>query len=89
MTTAPSQAASHGHTHDPPTFDQSGTAEGLRAIMIATAGMVIVAAVEFIFFALANSAGLLSDALHNLGDVFTTVALYFAFRISGRPASRR
>lgn len=79
----------HGHTHDPPAFGDSNTAEGLRAIYIATAGMVIVAIVEFVFFALANSAGLLSDALHNLGDVFTTIALYFAFRLSTRPATRR
>jgi cation diffusion facilitator family transporter len=89
VTTAPSRAAGHGHTHGPPSFEQSSTAEGLRAIKIATAGMVVVAVVELFFFALANSAGLLSDALHNLGDVFTTVALYFAFRLSGRPASRR
>lgn len=93
MTPAPSRAAGHhekpGHTHGPPSFTDSATAEGLRAIYIATAGMVIVAIVEFVFFALANSAGLLSDALHNLGDVFTTIALYFAFRLSSRPATRR
>jgi cation diffusion facilitator family transporter len=51
--------------------------------------MLLVAAVEFSFFALSNSAGLLSDALHNLGDVLTTIALWFAFRLSARPASRR
>lgn len=79
----------HSHTHGPPTFGQSTAAAGFRAIYISTAGMVLVAAVEFGFFAVANSAGLLSDALHNLGDVFTTVALWFAFRISARPASRR
>ncbi len=79
----------HGHSHGPPTFAESTTAEGLRAIYIATAGMVLVALVELVFFAVANSAGLLSDALHNLGDVFTTVALWFAFRLSARPATRR
>ena len=83
------RAHSHSHTHGPPAFADSTTAEGLRAVYVATAGMVLVAAVEFAFFALGNSAGLLSDALHNLGDVFTTVALWFAFRLAARPASRR
>lgn len=87
--TPSSSERGHSHTHSPPVFEQSTAAVGLRAIYIATAGMVLVAVVEFTFFALANSAGLLSDALHNLGDVFTTVALWFAFRISARPASRR
>lgn len=89
MTPAPSRAEHQSHRHGPSTHAESTTADGLRAIYIATAGMLLVAVVEFIFFALANSAGLLSDALHNLGDVFTTVALYFAFRLSARPASRR
>jgi cation diffusion facilitator family transporter len=79
----------HPHTHEPPASADSTTAEGLRAVYISTAGMVLVAGVELVFFWLGNSAGLLSDALHNLGDVFTTVALWFAFRLAARPASRR
>ena len=75
--------------HEPPVVADSTTAIGLRAIYISTAGMLLVAVIEFGFFLLANSAGLLSDALHNLGDVFTTVALFFAFRISALPATRR
>ncbi|HEV7129170.1 MAG TPA: cation diffusion facilitator family transporter [Ktedonobacterales bacterium] len=88
MAQVSSRSQAHRHTHGPPTFADS-TGEGLRAVYISTAGMVVVAAVEFAFFALANSAGLLSDALHNLGDVFTTVALWFAFRLAARPVSRR
>jgi cation diffusion facilitator family transporter len=51
--------------------------------------MFVVSAVEFIFFALSQSAGLLSDALHNLGDVFTTVAILVAFLLARRPANNR
>ncbi len=59
----------HSHTHVPGQGYSADTDEGLRAIAIATGAMFVVAAVEFLFFTFSNSAGLLSDALHNLGDV--------------------
>ncbi|HZC78122.1 MAG TPA: hypothetical protein VE258_10255, partial [Ktedonobacterales bacterium] len=57
----------HSHTHLPGQGHSADTEKGLRAIAIATGAMFVVAAVEFLFFAFSNSAGLLSDALHNLG----------------------
>src|SRR5260221_3214881 len=78
----------HSHTHLPGQGHSADTEEGLRAIAIATGAMFVVAAVEFLFFTFSNSAGLLSDALHNLGDVLTTVALLTAFQIARRPATR-
>ena len=78
----------HSHTHLPGQGHSADTEEGLRAIAIATGAMFVVAAVEFLFFTFSNSAGLLSDALHNLGDVLTTVALWTAFQIARRPATR-
>ncbi len=78
----------HSHTHLPGQGYSADTDEGLRAIAIATGAMFVVAAVEFLFFTFSNSAGLLSDALHNLGDVLTTVALWTAFQIARRPATR-
>src|SRR5260370_35429745 len=36
-----------------------------------------------------GSAGLFADALHNFGDVFTTIALWIAFVISNRAANQR
>ncbi len=79
----------HGHSHVPSNNLAASTRDGLRVVAIATAGMLVVAAVEFIFFAISQSAGLLSDALHNLGDVFTTVAIWAAFLVARRPATRR
>lgn len=79
----------HGHSHSHGSSLATNTAEGLRAVVIATIGMCIVAAVEFAFFGVSHSAGLLSDALHNLGDVLTTVALWAAFLLVRRPATTR
>lgn len=79
----------HSHAHAPGGERATDSAAGLRVVMIATAGMLIVAAVEFGFFAVSRSAGLLSDALHNLGDVLTTLALWVAFLIARRPATSR
>jgi cation diffusion facilitator family transporter len=79
----------HGHSHVPGNNLAGSTHEGLRVVAIATAGMLVVAVVEFGFFAFSQSAGLLSDALHNLGDVFTTVAIWAAFLVARRPATQR
>ncbi|HKV84689.1 MAG TPA: cation diffusion facilitator family transporter [Ktedonobacterales bacterium] len=79
----------HSHTHAPGSERATDSAAGLRVVMIATAGMLVVAAVEFGFFAVSRSAGLLSDALHNLGDVLTTTALWIAFLVARRPATPR
>src|SRR6266436_1156245 len=78
----------HGHSHLGVGAHAAATAEGLRAVTLATLGMLAVAAFQLLIFALSNSAGLLSDALHNLGDVLTTVALGGAFLLSRRPATR-
>lgn len=84
-----SRGQGHGHSHLPGNTMAASTQEGLRVVAIATAGMFFVAGVEFAIFAISQSAGLLSDALHNLGDVLTTVALWVAFLIARRPPTKR
>jgi cation diffusion facilitator family transporter len=79
----------HGHEHGKVDADLYGNQAGLRAVQIATAGMFLVAAIQFAIAAIGGSAGLFADALHNLGDVFTTVALWIAFVISSRTANQR
>ncbi|MFN2593090.1 MAG: cation transporter [Candidatus Dormibacteria bacterium] len=66
-----------------------GSADGIRAIKVSTFGLAATAAVQFAIAALGGSVALLADGLHNLGDVFTTVALWVAFRTSRRAADRR
>src|SRR5690242_13710416 len=79
----------HGHEHSKVNADLYGNRAGLRAVKISTAGMFLVAAIQFAIAFLGGSAGLFADALHNLGDVLTTVALWIAFLISSRAANQR
>ena len=79
----------HGHEHGKVNADLYGTQAGLRAVQISTFGMLLVSLIQLTIAILGGSAGLFADALHNLGDVLTTVALWIAFIISGRTANRR
>jgi len=58
-------------------------------VQISTAGMFLVAVIQFTIAGIGGSAGLFADALHNLGDVLTTVALWIAFAVSNRAANQR
>src|SRR3989337_712945 len=79
----------HAHDHTQLSFDPRGEARGLRAIRISIVGLLLTAAFQLVVVAYGGSAGLFADALHNLGDVFTTVALWAAFLLSRRAANRR
>jgi cation diffusion facilitator family transporter len=79
----------HGHEHGKVDADLYGNRAGLRAVQISTAGMFLVAVIQFVIASIGGSAGLFADALHNLGDVLTTVALWIAFAISSRAANQR
>ena len=79
----------HGHEHGKVDADLYGNREGLRAVQISTAGMLLVAVIQFAIAWIGGSAGLFADALHNFGDVFTTIALWIAFVISNRAANQR
>lgn len=80
-----------GHGHDHGVVDRAawGSADGIRAIKVSTFGLAATAAVQFAIAAVGGSVALLADGLHNLGDVFTTVALWVAFLASRRAADRR
>jgi len=79
------------HAHPHVAADHTGwrSDEALRTVAIATAGMGVVALVEIVVFVFSHSAGLLADALHNFGDVLTTVALWVAYSLARRPATQR
>jgi len=79
----------HGHVHGTVNADLYGNKAGLRAVQISTAGMLLVALIQFGIAGIGGSAGLFADALHNLGDVLTTVALWIAFIVSNRAANQR
>jgi len=81
---------SHGHVHAPVPVAGSagGEDEGLRAVRLSAVGLGLTAAVEFAFVAASGSVALLADALHNLGDVFTTATLWIAFVVGRRQPDR-
>lgn len=79
----------HGHEHGKVDADLYGNRAGLRAVQISTAGMLLVALIQFSIAIIGGSAGLFADALHNFGDVLTTIALWIAFVISNRAANQR
>lgn len=61
----------------------------MRAIVVSSFGLLLTSAFELSITVLSGSVALLSDALHNLGDVFTTVGVYFGFRASRKQPTRR
>ena len=79
----------HGHEHGQVNAELYSNEMGLRAVQISTAGMLLVALIQFVIAGIGGSAGLFADALHNLGDVLTTVALWIAFALSRRAANQR
>src|SRR5579859_5205934 len=79
----------HEHEHGKVDADLYGNQAGLRAVQISTAGMLLVSVIQFVIATIGGSAGLFADALHNFGDVFTTIALWIAFVISNRAANQR
>jgi cation diffusion facilitator family transporter len=61
----------------------------MRAIIVSSLGLLVTSAFELFITVLSGSVALLSDALHNLGDVFTTVGVYFGFRASRKQPTGR
>ena len=59
----------HGHEHGKVDADLYGNRAGLRAVQISTAGMFLVAVIQFVIASIGGSAGLFADALHDLGDL--------------------
>lgn len=69
--------------------DEAQRSRAIRAIIVSSLGLLATSTFELIITVLSGSVALLSDALHNLGDVFTTVGVYFGFRVSRRQPTRR
>src|SRR2546428_11094896 len=74
---------------DPSGRDDSNRRRAMRAIVVSSFGLLLTSAFEISVTVLSGSVALLSDALHNLGDVFTTVGVYFGFRASRKQPTRR
>lgn len=73
------QHGHHHHHHGPQTYD--------RAFAIAAALNMAIVLAQVVFGLLANSMALLSDAVHNFGDVLTLLLGWGAAWLSRRPPS--
>lgn len=69
--------------------DRRSRARAMRANLISTAGLTLTALFELAVALVTGSVALLVDALHNLADSYTTVAIYVGFRTSRRAATVR
>ena len=58
-----------------------------RAIAVSAIGLGAAGLIELAIAVLGGSVGLLSDALHNLADVSTSLVVFIGLRVSRRPAS--
>lgn len=84
-----SHADDHGHSHSVLDDQLLTHRAAVRAIWVSVAGLGITAAVQLGIVAISGSAGLFADALHNIGDVAGTAALWVGFRLSRRPPTDR
>jgi cation diffusion facilitator family transporter len=78
----------HGHASATELLTEGSTA-GIRSLQVSALGLVITSAIQFAVAAIGGSAALFADALHNMGDVFTSVALWVALLATRRAADRR
>jgi cation diffusion facilitator family transporter len=80
----------HGHGHvSAGDLLQEGSAAGIRSLRISALGLLATSAVQFAVVAIGGSVALLADALHNLGDVLTSVVLWVALIATRRAADHR
>lgn len=80
------------HSHDTSeTVDEALAAsrEGLRALWVSFAGLMVTAAAQAVVVVLTGSVALLSDTLHNLADAMTAIPIAIAFLVGRRAANRR
>lgn len=61
--------------------------DAYRAIAVSALGLGAAGLVELAVAVLGGSVGLLSDALHNLADVSTSLVVFIGLRVSRRPAT--
>ena len=63
--------------------------EGTRALAVSLAGLLVTAVLQLLVFALSDSVGVLSDAIHNFADAFTAVPIGLAFIVARRTPTKR
>ena len=67
--------------------DSAHRHEAHRALWLSALGLTLTGGIEFAIALLSGSVGLLSDAIHNLADVSTSLVAFVGFRVSRRSAT--
>ena len=69
----------HGHSHGLVDPSIVRSREGVRAVSISLAVLLLTTLVQVVVFVASNSVALLADLIHNFGDALTAVPLGIAF----------
>ena len=80
------------HRHDlGATVDDAlvASAEGIRAVKVSLAMLVVLIGVQGMVAAISGSVALLTEAVHHAADLLTAPPLWVALALSRRPATRR
>ena len=81
-----------GHSHDAADSVDAAlesSAEGIRAIKISLAALLVTALLQAVVVVVTGSVALLADTIHNFSDALTAVPLWIAFVLGRRAATRR
>ena len=80
----------HSHdTADSVDSELESSAEGIRAVKISLAVLLLTALTQLVVVFLTNSTALLADTIHNFSDALTALPLWVAFVLSRRAATSR
>jgi cation diffusion facilitator family transporter len=80
------EAHSHSHGLVDPSIVRSK--EGVRAVSISFAVLMIASIIQIILFGLSHSVALLADVIHNSGDSLTAIPLGLAFYLQSKKGER-
>lgn len=83
-----SHAESHGHTHG--LVDESivRSKEGVKAVSISFAVLLVASLLQLLVFSMSGSIALLTDVIHNAGDSLTAIPLGLAFLLHSKKGER-
>ena len=80
----------HAHGHHTAALDAAlATDQGLRAVKISMAALLVTALFQVVIVAISGSVALLADTIHNFSDALTAVPLGLAFTLSRRAHDQR
>lgn len=80
------------HSHDAAdSVDDTleSTAAGIRTVKISLLVLGLTALIQIVIVVMSGSVALAADTIHNFADALTAVALWIAFALGAKPATRR